>query len=127
MVDGVSVGQCCRVVLERKVQLFNAQDPGSSVEIVPHFCVGYPVRIKKILFNAPLPHIFVGRLITTTSASSAMLRALSFAAVIGATYGFVTPHVVRPAIPAEVWMHDHVGNAHLCANARTCAVAPRCW
>lgn len=37
-----------------------------------------------------------------TSTPSAMLRTIAFAAVLGITHGFVTPNVVRSAVPVEV-------------------------
>jgi len=50
-----------------------------------------------------------------------MLRVFAFAAVIGVACGFVTPHVVRSAISAEVWLHGHVSKAP--ANeTRTCGL-----
>lgn len=82
-------------ILKRSQRLLRVYPPPTSYESAFQH-LSAPVFASHFLYT-PFFSFSLG-----TSTPSAMLRIVAFAAVLGATHGFVTPNVVRSAVPAEV-------------------------
>lgn len=88
-----------------RVERNKAKGSGSRIEseVAPRWCIPPAISAFHHLWRPrTLLRLSVAVAPLFVFPPSAMIRIVAFATVLGATHGFVTPNVVRSAIPAEV-------------------------